>query len=117
MQTTAELIALVRELSTRMKGREDDLNPGQFLLRVQINGHAAAIIGHAERAIAMQHNVDLTAVPRQRLVDRVIDDFLSQMIGAGGVGIHAGTLADRFQTSQNFDSVSVVFGHFRLQLV
>ena len=117
MQAAAELVALVRELAPGVQGAEDNLDTGQFLLRVQIDRHAAAIIPHAERAITMQHNVDLTAVPRQRLVDRVVDDFLSQVIGAGGVGIHAGTLADRLQTSQDFNSVSVVFGHFLLQLV
>ena len=60
----------------------------------------------------MEDNIDLFSMARQRLIDRVIDDFLSQMIRAGGVGIHAGTLSDRLQTSQDFNSVSVVFGHF-----
>ena len=112
MQAATELVALVRELAPGVQGGQDDLDTRQLLLGVQIDGHAAPVIGHADSAIAVQHNVDLAAVPRQRLIDRVVDDFLSQMIRAGGVGIHAGTLADRLQTSQDFNSVSVVFGHF-----
>ena len=91
MQAATELVALIRELAPGVQGGQDNLDPRQLLLGVQIDGHAAPVIGHADSAIAVQHNVDLAAVPRQCLVDRVIDDFLGQMIRAGGVGIHAGT--------------------------
>jgi hypothetical protein len=62
MQAAAELVALVRELAAGVKSAQDDLDSGELLLRVQIDGHAAAIIRDTERAIAMQHDVDLTAV-------------------------------------------------------
>ena len=44
----------------------------------------------------------------QGLVDAVVDDFLRQVIGAGGIGVHAGALAHRFEAGQDFDGSGVV---------
>ena len=39
----------------------------------------------------------------QRFVDAVVDNFLRQMVGADGVGVHARTLAHRLKAGENFD--------------
>ena len=78
---------------------------------MQVNRHAASVVCHAERAVGMEHNVDLTTVPGEGLIDGVVDHLLRQMIGAGGVGIHTGTLANRLQSSEDLNGVGVIFRH------
>src|SRR5690606_36316628 len=51
----------------------------------------------------VQHHVDTIAVAAERLVDAVIDDFLRQVIGPRGVGVHARALAHRVQAGQYLD--------------
>jgi hypothetical protein len=38
-----------------------------------------------------------------RLVNAVVYNFLGEMIGPGGVSVHPGSLAYRFQTAEDFD--------------
>ena len=64
----------------------------------------------------MKHHVDLAAMAGERFIDRVVDHFLRQMIGAGGVGIHTRTLANGLQPSEHLNGVSVVFRHAVLEL-
>jgi len=45
----------------------------------------------------------LLACPGQRLVDAVVDDFLGQVVGPRGVGVHARALAHRVETGEDFD--------------
>ena len=65
--------------------------------------HTAAVIGAAQRAIVVQGDDDLAGVAGQCFVDAVVDNFLRQMVGAGGVGVHARTLAHRLKASEDFD--------------
>src|SRR5690554_7494789 len=85
------------------------------MFRVNIGGHAAAIVQYGHRAVAVQGNFDKAGVAGQRFVNRVIDDFLCQMVG-GGV---AGYLPRRFPAgarpakTPNEDG-GVWFGHSTL---
>ena len=56
----------------------------------------------------LRYHVDPARVASQRLVHRVVDDFLRQVIGPGGVGIHARAALDRVQPGQDFDIFGVV---------
>jgi hypothetical protein len=38
-----------------------------------------------------------------RLVNTVVYHLLGEMIRAGGIGVHPGSLAYRFQTAEDFD--------------
>ena len=111
VQAAAELVALVREFSTRVKSRQDHFHTGYLLLGMQVNGHATSVVCHAERAIGMQHNVNLPTVPGESLIDGIVDHFLRQVVWAGGVGIHTRTLANRLQSSEDFNGVGVIFRH------
>jgi hypothetical protein len=42
-------------------------------------------------------------VAGQRLVDRVIDDFVGEMVRAAGIRVHAGTSAYRIEPAEYFD--------------
>ena len=95
MQSAAKLIALVRELAAGMERRKNDLDAGSLLLWVQVDGHAPAVIDDTQATICMEGNVNLTAVTGERFIDRVVDDFLSQVVWPGGVGVHTRPLPDR----------------------
>jgi hypothetical protein len=44
------------------------------------------------------------------LVHTVVNDFLRQMVGPGGIGVHARPFADRIQTAEDFYRGGVVTG-------
>jgi hypothetical protein len=46
----------------------------------------------------VQDDVDFLAVPGERLVDRIVDDFVREMVGARGVGLHARAAAHGLET-------------------
>ena len=53
----------------------------------------------------------MVAIAGQGLVDRVVDDLIDQMVKtrhARRADVHAGALADGFQTLENLDLTSVV---------
>ena len=58
-----------------------------------------------------RHRRPAVAVPGQRLVDRVVDDLVDQVVQAALAGVadvHAGPLADRFEAFQDLDLVGAV---------
>ena len=57
----------------------------------------------------MDGDVDLIAVPGERLVDRVVDDLVDEMVQPGRAGrpmYMAGPLADRLQPFEDLDLVA-----------
>jgi hypothetical protein len=51
------------------------------------------------------------AVPGERLVDRVVDDLVHEMVKSSGSGrpdVHPGTLAYRFESLQDGDVLGVI---------
>ena len=62
-----------------------------------------------------QDNIDLVGMACDGFIDAVVDGFLGQVVGAAGVGIHAGPAFDRIQAGQDFDVGGVVAGTHRAQ--
>ena len=58
----------------------------------------------------MQRDVDFLGVAAERFVDRVVDDFVREVIGPRGVGVHARAAAHGLETGEDFD-VGCVVGH------
>jgi hypothetical protein len=64
--------------------------------RVLVDRDAAAVVPAADAAVGQQRHLDPVGVSGQRLVNRVIDHLVHQMVQAalaGGADIHAGPLA------------------------
>ena len=110
VQAAGEGVVAVAELAARVQAGEDQFDAGDLLLRVDVHGHAAAVVADLAAAVLEQHDVDGSRVPGQCLVHRVVDDFLRQMIRARGVGVHAGAAFDRVQAGEDFDVGGVVTG-------
>ena len=83
------------------------------VFRVYVDRHAAAVVGHFDRAIFMKCDLDIVAITSQGFIDTVVDNFLNQVIGLGGICVHAGTALYRFKSLQNFNILGLVlFTHF-----
>ncbi len=108
MQAAGVFVILVREFAARVQAREDQFHATDFLFRVHVHRHAAAVVRHLDEAIALHHHRDVLRVSGQRLVDAVVDDFLHEMIGTAGVGVHARSPADRVESGQDFDGIGIV---------
>ena len=84
---------------------------GLALGRVDVDRDAAAVVDDADAAVGQQRDLDVVAVAGQRLVDRVVDDLVDQVVQAaltGRADVHAGALADRLETLEDGDRAGVV---------
>ena len=58
---------------------------------------------------------DVLREARERLVDRVVDDFVNEVMQAADAGVadvHAGAFADRFEAFEDLDLVRGVIAGF-----
>ena len=56
----------------------------------------------------MHDHVDGFRVAGEGLIDRVVDDFLNQMVGSRCIGVHARPALDRVKARENLDICCVV---------
>ena len=81
--------------------------------RMRIDGDAAAVVGHGQKAVGGQLHLDEVGMSRQRLVHRVVDDFGEQMVQrllVGAADIHAGPAPHRLQALQHLDVARGIAG-------
>ena len=108
MQAAGELIVFVGEFTARVQTAEDQFHCRNALFRVNVHRHAAAIIDNFQRLIGMQNDIHALRVTCQRFIHAVINNFLAQMVRAGGVGIHPRTAANRLKPGQYLNGISVI---------
>ena len=95
-----------------MQAGKDQLDTRDALLRMNIHRHSATIIADLKRIVLMQHHTDAAGMPGECLVDTVVDDFLRQVVGTRGVGVHARSAAHRVQAAEYFQRVGIIgIGH------
>ena len=119
VQAARELVVLVVELAAGVQLGQDQFHARNLLFRVNVHGHAAAVVDHLDRTVLECRYGYLPGVARQRLVHAVVDDLHRQVVGAGGIRVHARTAFDGFESCEDLDifcaivhSVSLPF--FRL---
>src|SRR6185437_10635069 len=103
MQAAGELVGLVRELAAGVQPREDQLDAADLLLRMDIDGHAATVVGHFQRPVLVEYDVDLLAVAGQGLIDAVVDDLVRQMVRTLRMRVHPGPAPYGLQAGEDFD--------------
>ena len=75
-------------------------------------GNAAAVIDDRDRIVHMDRYFDRVAITRKRLVDRVVNDLVNQMMQsdlAGRADIHRRPLSDRVAALKHRDRICTVF--------
>ena len=110
VQAAGHLVAVVVELAAGVQHGQHDFGRRLAAL-VEIDRNAAAVVDDRDRAVDVNRDVDLIAEAGQRLVDRVVDDFVDEVMQAGRTGradVHRGPLADGFETLENLDLVGAV---------
>ena len=115
MEAARNLVAVVVELAAGVKHRQHDFGR-RLAARVLIDRNAAAVVDDGDRTVDVNRDVDLVAEARQRLVDRVVDDFVDEMVQAGRPGradVHRRPLADGLEAFENLDLVGGILGDVR----
>ena len=110
VQAAGDLVAVVVELAAGVQHGQHDLGRRLAAL-VQIDRNAAAVVDDRDRVVDVDRDVDLVAVAGQRLVDRVVDDLVDEVVQAGRAGrpdVHRGPLADRLEALEDLDLVGAV---------
>ena len=110
VQTAGDLVAVVVELAAGVQHGHHDLS-GRAPALVLIHGDAAAVVDDGHRVVDVDRDVDLIAVAGQRLVDRVVDDLVDQVMQArrtGRADVHRRPLAHGLEPFENLDFVGAV---------
>ena len=92
------------ELSAGVKLGEDDLDPAQPGLRLDVDRDAASRVAHLHAVVGVQHHLDLGSVAGKGLVHRVVDDLpqaVHQPARIGGTDVHARPLSNRLKPSEH----------------
>src|SRR5690606_35669642 len=111
VQAAGDLVAASAELAAGVQDGHDNLYGWLALGWVDIHWDAAAIVLATHAAVGLQGDIDGVAVPSQRLIDGVVDNFVDQVVqaaGAGGTDVHARTLAYRFKPFEDGNILGAV---------
>src|SRR5690606_24774874 len=124
VQAAGHLVAVVVELTAGVQLGHDDLRRRDALFLVDVDGDAAAVVGHRDRTVLVDGHGDVVGVAGQGLVDRVVDHLEHHVVQAGAVvdvaDVHPGPLAHGFEAAQHGDPAGIVglgglaAGHFGL---
>ena len=110
VQTARHLVAVVVELAAGVQHGQHDFGRRLAAL-VLIDRNAAAVVDDGDRAVDVDRDVDLIAEAGQRLVDRVVDDFVDEVVQPGRPGrpdVHRRPLADGLEAFEDLDLVGAV---------
>src|SRR5260370_12740001 len=87
-----------------MQRAHDDFERGFFRkFWMRIDRNTAAVIGHGQKSVGAQFHFDEARMPRQRLVHRIVDDFVEQVVHRllyGAADINAGPSSSRLRPSE-----------------
>ncbi len=105
VEPAGDLVALTAELAAGVQDREHGLGR-RLALGHLVGGDAPAVVADLTAAVGQEGHVDAGAVARHRLVHRVVDDLVDEVVQAAGTGaadVHPGPLADGLQAFQDGD--------------
>ena len=114
VQTAGNFVAVSAEFTAGVQYRKDDLQRRNAHFRVNTRRDAASVVFYRDRIVLVDRNNDLVAYARKSFVDRVVHDFIDQMMQTarrGRTDVHTRPLAHRFQALENLNLTVVVFVH------
>ncbi len=94
VQTARNLVVRRIELAARMQHRQHHLHRRHHLAvgqRLVVHRNAAAVVDHRDGVVDVDRHIDPRRVPGQRLVDRVVDHLIHQVVQsllAGRADVH-----------------------------
>ena len=111
VKAAGNFVGIFVELSARVKRRHHDFAGRSFFGHVHVSGDAAAVVRDRHVAIFFHRDADLATETGQCFVDRVVDNFVNQMmktIETGRSDIHRRAFSNWFESFQDFDRTGVV---------
>src|SRR3989475_1035249 len=115
VQPAGHAVHLPFELPAAVHPRQDDLDSRRAVLRVDVDRDPATVICHRDGSVRVQGDLDLLAEAGHRLVERVVDDLVDQVVEAARVDradVHRRPLSDRLQAFEDLNLRGVVGGLF-----
>ncbi len=106
VQAAGDLVAGFVELAAGMKHGQRHFEGWLVVLRVDVNRDAAPVVLDANGAVGLQDDGDLVAEAGQGFVDRVVDDFVDEVVKAAAIGrsdVHRGPFSYGFQALEDLD--------------
>jgi hypothetical protein len=79
VQTARDLVAVVVELAAGVQHGQHDFGRRLAAL-VHVDRNAAAVVDDGDRVVDVDRDVDLIAEAGERLVDRVVDDLVDEVM-------------------------------------
>jgi hypothetical protein len=113
VQPARDLVAAAAELPAGVQLGHDHLERRQPGVRHLVDGDAASAVAHGDRVVGVDRDLDQVVVARERLVDRVRDDLLHEVVEAARAGradVHPGAQADRLESFEHGDVLGRVAG-------
>ena len=98
MKAPGDLIAPIVKLSSGVELGHNHFHGRAFLLFMNINGNAAAVIPDGNAVIDMNDHFNFVTVAGQGLIDAVVHQLMDEMVEAFHAGIadiHGGPFANR----------------------
>ena len=113
VQAAGDLVAAaLAELAAGVQDGEHDLDRRLLLLLHRRHRDAAAVVGHGDASCPDgSSTAHVVAVAGQRLVDRVVDHLVDEVVQPAGTGradVHARPAPDRLQALEDGDVLRVV---------
>ena len=107
VQAAGDLVAAaLAELAAGVQRGEHDLGGGPLLLGMLVDRDPAAVVDDGDAVVGVEGELDLVAVAGERLVDRVVDHLVDEVVKAARAGradVHPGALAHRVEPAQDGD--------------
>src|SRR6185437_2451899 len=97
--------------SSCAEGRKDDLNRRHAFGGMDANRNPAPIVDDGYAVIVVDLDEDAVAITGQSFIDRVIDDFINQMMQPARIGrsdVHPRTRADVLDIVEHADLTFIV---------
>jgi len=86
---------------------------------MDFNGNTATVVFDGDTIVRMNSNGDVITVSCESLINRVINDFVNEMVKGfyiRAAHIHAGSAADGFKTFEDLDITCIVMFWFIVQV-
>ncbi len=106
MEPAGDLVGVLVELAARVEYGHHHLDGRLPFGRVHLDRDAPAVVGDGDRVVFVDRDLDVVAVAGERLVDRVVDDLVDEVVEpahAHVADVHRGALADRFKPFEDLD--------------
>src|SRR6266487_3271150 len=115
VQAARHAVHLSFELPAAVHPRQDELDAGHAIFRMDVHRDAASVVRDGHGSVRVEGDLDVLAEARHRLVDRVVDDLVDEVVEAPCVDapdVHRRAFSDRLQALENLDLPGVVRGLF-----